>query len=182
MRTCGNLVVALAAVIPTTLLGGDLAESGPMIGAPPEAFQVWDVTGPNAGRSLCYRCDYGAEPVVCVFTRNINASVTKLAEQIDADIAKNSVLKSYLVWLAPNTDGNEAVLKNAARTHAIKNVPLTILGNTEGPKGYRIDPDAEVTVVFWKGGEVRKVHAFAQGDLSDETIKKIIEDLPKILR
>ena len=173
-----GLVFAVA----TSFFAGDPPKSGPPVGEPPAAFQVWDVTGPNAGRSLCYRCEYGAEPVVCVLTRNMDAPVTKLVEKIDAKIAQNSVLKSYMVLLAANDSTNEQLLKTSAKTRDITHVPLTILGKTEGPQGYEIASDAEITVVLWGGGQVRAVHAFAPGDLTDEKIKTVMEDLPKILR
>jgi hypothetical protein len=34
-------------------------ESGLKPGATPGAFQVVDVSGPNKGQQLCYRCSYG---------------------------------------------------------------------------------------------------------------------------
>ena len=46
-------------------------ESGLEEGASPAAFNVKDITGPSAGKSLCYRCQYGAMAVAVVFTSEV---------------------------------------------------------------------------------------------------------------
>ena len=48
------------------------AESGLKVGDAPPPYNVKDVTGPSAGKSLCYRCQYGQRPVVNIFaTREV---------------------------------------------------------------------------------------------------------------
>jgi hypothetical protein len=38
----------------------------------------------------------------------------------------------------------------------------------------KIAPDAEVTVICYKGGKVQANHAFAKGGLSDEKIDAVV--------
>ena len=44
-----------------------------------------------------------------------------------------------------------------------------------GPADYKIAPDADLTVVCFKGGKVTANHALAKGQLSDEKIDAIVE-------
>ena len=44
-----------------------------------------------------------------------------------------------------------------------------------GPPEFKISPDADVTVVCYKGGQVKANHAFAKGGLSDDKIDALVE-------
>jgi hypothetical protein len=47
-------VALAAAAIGAVAMGAEL-KSGLSVGSPAAAFNVKDITGPNAGKSLCYR-------------------------------------------------------------------------------------------------------------------------------
>src|ERR1700677_1405061 len=111
--------------------------SGLKPGEPPAAFQVQDVTGPAAGTKLCYRCRYGGNPVVAVFTHKLDANLTNLVKKVDAEVEKNN----------------------------IKNVPLTIYDGPLGPLDYKLSPKAETTVLMWVKSDVKVNHAFSDGKL-----------------
>jgi hypothetical protein len=51
----GLSAVAVSIVMVGTSLAGDPVQSGLKAGEPVNAFLVDDVTGPNKGKSLCYR-------------------------------------------------------------------------------------------------------------------------------
>ena len=53
--------------------------------------------------------------------------------------------------------------------------------NAVGPTKYKIDEKANVTVMMWVDSNVVVNHAYADGDLSEVAIAKIIEDTAKIL-
>ncbi len=124
---------------------------------------------------------YGASPVVCVFTRTTSEPLTSLVKQVDAAIAKNSSLKSFVVYLTDDPDKDAATLKSLAAECGLKSVPLTITDDVGGPPSYRLSPDAEVTVLMWRGGQVKVNHAFAPGQLTTAEVDVILADLPKIL-
>jgi hypothetical protein len=67
-------------------------ESGLKPGTQPSPFQVVDVTGPNKGKELCYRCQFGGSPVVAAFVKN---DVTK-ATQLISDLQKISIPLVFL--------------------------------------------------------------------------------------
>ena len=51
----GISLVAVSIVMVGTSLAGDAVESGLKIGEFVNPFQVDDITGPNKGKTLCYR-------------------------------------------------------------------------------------------------------------------------------
>lgn len=161
---------------------GDL-ESGLKVGDRPGAFNVKDVTGPNAGKSLCYRCSYGSRPVVNVFVREVNDELATLIKQVDEVVAKNDDKKmaAFVVVLAEDADKIAPQLEEMAKKNGIKHVPLTIFDGEAGPSDYNIAEKADVTVMMWNKSEVKANMALGKGELNEDAIKTIIDDTQKIL-
>src|SRR5688572_30643953 len=91
-------------------------KSGLGAGEAPAAFNVKDITGPNKGKSLCYRCQYGARPVAAVFTREITPEVTALVSELDATVGNNQGKKmaAFVVLLTDDADGGAKQLTKLA--------------------------------------------------------------------
>ena len=85
--------VACVAMLSITASAGEV-KSGLQVGDSPPPFYVADVTGPAAGKKLCYRCKYGARPVVSIFAREMNDDVKQLVSKIDAVVGKNKSEKN----------------------------------------------------------------------------------------
>lgn len=136
--------------------------SGLKPGKAPAAFQVQDVTGPAAGTKLCYRCRYGGNPVVAVFTHKIDDKVTALVKKVDEEVAKNKDkrMKAFVVLLTDDPDHAESKLKALAEKNKIENVPLTIFDGPMGPPDYQLSDKADVTVLMWVKSDVKVNHAF----------------------
>ena len=158
-------------------------QSGLQVGDAPGAYNVKDVTGPNKGKSLCYRCNYGSRPVVNVFAREVNDELSKLIKEVDNVVAKNGDKKmaAFVVVLAEDADQIVPQLEAMAQKHGIKNVPLTIFDGEAGPGDYNISEQADVTVMMWNKSEVKANVALAKGQLNDQVIGTIISDTQKIL-
>lgn len=180
----------LAAAVAITLAVGtglwsyaDEVKSGLKLGDEPAAFEVKDATGPAAGTSLCYRCRYGGSPVVSIFTRKIDANVTGLIKQVDAEIEKNKEkkMKAFVVLLTDDPDAAEPMLKEVAKKNDIKNVPLTIFDGPAGPPDYQLSEKSETTVMMWVKSDVKVNQAFAPGKLDKKAIEAILKDTQKIL-
>jgi len=160
---------------------GDPVKSGLSIGDFVAPFDVDDVTGPNKGKTLCYRWRYGGSPVVCVFARQTSETLASLVKKIDEKIGENGKLKAFVVLLASDSDKASSALKELASKHQIKHVPLTMLGELEGPASYELSKSADVTVLMWVNQKVAVNHAY-KGSLSDKDIEAIVADIPKILK
>jgi len=121
--------------------------------------------------------------VVCVFARKIDGPLTSLVKQINEEVGKQGDKKlcSFVVFLTDDTDAIAPQIEKLADKEKIANVPLTIGEIAAGPPSYKIDKDAEVTVMLWKKQKVVSNHAFKAGELHKKQIEAIIKDIPKIL-
>ena len=182
MKIIGAVSLALTAFV-NTCQAAEL-ESGLRVGDYPHAFYVSDVTGPSAGQTLCYRCRYGARPVVSIFARSTDASVMKLVKQIDDVVATNykeQQMAAFVILLTDRPKNHKKSLIAAAKEQQLSHTPLTTYPKTDGPRKYRIHEDAAVTVVMWVDGDVKSNHTFAKGKLTDEAIRRVVGDTSKIL-
>ena len=119
--------------------------------------------------------------MVCVFARKTEGPLTSLVKSIDAEIAKNKKLKSFVVVLTDDSGKTAKTLKAMAADCRLKSVPLTLVADPKGPGDYEIAQDADVTVMMWKGTEVKVNHAYKAGALTEADVKTIVAELPKIL-
>ncbi len=181
-----RLIIPAVALIPlialTTMAIAAEVKSGLDPGKTTTAFVVKDITGPNQGKSLCYRCAYEDRPVTCIFIREINDKVAGLIQQIDATVADNKSkdMKAFVVLLTDEADAGAKQLTKLAETKGIKNVPLTLF-DADGPLRYKISKDAAVTILMWKKATVAVNHAFDSAKLTEDQIKAVISDTSKIL-
>lgn len=159
-------------------------KSGLQVDDYPAAFNVTDITGPSAGEKLCYRCQYGARPVVSIFVRQMDENTARLVKEVDAIVAKNSEDKkmaAFVTVLSDDPDAQEVALKKTAEDQKIKHTPLTVFENAVGPAKYKINEKANVTVMMWVDSNVKVNYAFADGELTAEAISKVVKDTEKIL-
>ncbi len=177
--------LSLAGLMACAGLAFAAAKSGLEVGSEVPAFYVQDVTGKFAAeKPLCYRCRYGARPVVTVFTHNPDANIEALAKKIDAAVGehKREKMAAFVVVLSDKPKDHEAKLKEIAKkAGGLSNVPLTTFENAEGPAEYKLSKEAETTVMMWVEGEVKVNHAFAKGELNEKAIEAIMADTSKIL-
>lgn len=175
-------VFAFAGVV----LAADSVKSGLPVGQSVPAFNVTDCTGPNEGKTLCYRCQYGNRPVVAVFTRRLSDDLSGLVKELDSAVGshKDKDLKSFVVFMTDEPDAANSKLKAMASSGKIsKNVPLTVFQTSEGPDGYQISPDADVTVLVWNKSKVAANEAFGKGQkVSADDVKRVVASVQKALK
>lgn len=182
MKKVSLLGVALAAIVCFVVRAAD-SDAGLKKGDPVAAFNVKDITGPSAGKSLCYRCQYGARPVVSVFTRDVNDNVAKLVSEVDKIVGENKDKKmaGFVVVLAEDADKVAPKLEAIAKKYKIKNVPLTIFDGESGPPEYKIGKNAETTVMTWNKSAVKTNVALGKGELTEAKIKSLAADAEKVV-
>jgi hypothetical protein len=153
-------------------------------GSQPPAFVVTDVTGPEKGNELCYRCRYGGRPTVAVFARQLDENVASLIQQIDGTVAKNSDKKmsAFLVMMSDSPDDHKSSLERLANAKKITDTPLTIFKSSKGPEGYNVSEDSAVSVMMWTAEGVKVNHSFAAGKLTAEDVTKMVAETEKILK
>jgi hypothetical protein len=164
-------------------------KSGPQAGDLLGAFQVVKAAGaPNdgvkEGDELCYRCKLGNRPAVMVFARKSDASLANLVKQLDSVVAKNEEKKmaSFVSLLGDKPDDLKAEAKDLIEKSKAEHVAVVVpVDSKNGPDDYKINPDADVTVLIYRQGKVAVNHTLAAGQLDDGQIKSIIADTSKIL-
>lgn len=160
---------------------GDMQEvvfkSGMEIGEVPLPFDVNDVTGPNKGKHLCYRCLYGGRPVVGIFVREFDENAKTLIKKIDQEVAnhQDEKMAAFVVLLTDDPESAKPELQKIATETKIKNVPLTVFQGTDGPRGYNVKKDAIVNVMMWEG-DVKANRAYQKGQLNNQEIEEVLAD------
>ena len=120
--------------------------------------------------------------MVNIQARKITDNLTSLVKELDGmvnsaeDKEGNDTKHAFVVYITDEEDEAAKELETIAEKHEIKNIPLTIFDGVTGPRGYDIAKDAEVTVMMWKGQEVKINHAFAANKLDKQAVKKVLED------
>lgn len=175
---CGVVLAAVSAGV----IAGEL-KSGLEAGKSVPAFNVRDITGPSKGKSLCYRCKYGSQPVVAVFTRSVDGAVESLVKGVDEKVVANKDHKmaAFVVMLTSDADKAEKKLADVAKAKSITATPLTVFEGEAGPDGYNISKDAEVNVMMWVDGKVKVNKAFSKGELKDKDVADLVAETAKIL-
>ena len=119
--------------------------------------------------------------MVCVFARKTSEPLASLVKKIDAKIGENDALKSFVVIMTSEGEKTPEVLRKLAKEASVKHVPLTMIGEKDGPPDYEISADADVTVLMWNEGKVKSGFGF-KGDLSEKDIETIMSGIPKLLK
>ena len=118
--------------------------------------------------------------MVCVFARKTSEPLASLVKQIDSKIGENNELKSFVVILTREGDKAAEDLRKLAADAGVKHVPLTVHRDPAEVPDYELSKDADVTVVMWSGHKVKAARGF-KGDLTEENIRAIMADVPKVL-
>jgi archaellum component FlaG (FlaF/FlaG flagellin family) len=103
-----------------------------------------------------------------------------LVKKLDAAAVANKDCKmGSFVVLMTDDDKMEDALKKMAEKEGLKKVVLTI-DNPTGPPKWKIEKDADVTVILYAKNTVKESMAFEKGKLDDKAIEKVIAGLDSI--
>ena len=119
-----------------------------------------------------------------IFARKTDDALASLVKQIDKLVAANQDKKMASVVNILGKDAEKSKTGTAAfaKKHEFANVALVVpRENENGPKSFKINPKADITVLIYKGLKVKANHALTAGHLNEKTIKAIIADTGKIL-
>ena len=176
-------LTAVALVLGVAVSAQAEVTSGPQVGDQVGAFTVTKVAGNpddgvEAGKSLCYRCKMGARPVVMVFARTADPKLAKLLKKIEEEVAEHESdkLTSFVNMIGGDADSLKKAAAEFVKSNDLKRIAFVVPEDVKnGPADFKISPDADVTVVCYKGGTVKANHAFAKGQLDDAKIEAIVK-------
>ena len=176
-------VMAVALAFGVAVVASAEVTSGPAVGDMVGAFTVTKVTGnPDDGvadgRTLCYRCKMGQRPVVMIFARSADEKLAKLCKELDEEFEEHAddKLTGFVNMIGSDAESLKKASADFVAKHGIKRLAFVVPEDTQhGPPDFKIAPDADLTVVCYKGGKVQANHAFSKGQLDDAKIEAIVK-------
>ena len=182
-----NEVVAADTVATTAEQKKEAVKSGLQPGDKTFAFHVQDVTGPRAGKTLCYACAFGKHSVINIQTTKLDNELLSLLKALDPLVASPSKIKgdskhAFVVFLTEDPGVAEKELAAVAKKLGLKNIPLTIYDDFAGPKPYKLSKHAELTVMMWDKNKVTANHAFSAGGMSKDDVRAVLASAKKHLK
>ena len=119
-----------------------------------------------------------------IFARKSDGHLASLVKKLDEALSEHrgQKLAAFVNFLGKDADALTAAAKDLAKEQAIENVALVVPADQpNGPEQYQISPDAELTVMLYKGLEVKANHVLPKDGLDEKANKAILDDLSKIL-
>jgi hypothetical protein len=162
-------------------------KSGPQVGEKPLPFTSNFVTGPQRGQQYCYVCQLKDEPALLAFSRGTDGASERLLKQIRDAVRqyRDRKLFGWMVLLGPTGTAAETALERAAYSmaeHASSTeVPVAALGDPAGPPGYRIAPEAHVTLLIFRSGKVLYNRAYTAKEWTPRAADEALKVLPSLL-
>lgn len=143
-------------------------------------FHVQDVTGPRKGKSLCYACAFAKHSVINIHTTKLTEELLAVIKGVDEMVSSAAQIKgdskhAFVVYLTEDIEAATTDLEAIAKKYELTNVPLTIYDELTGPPPYKLSKEAEVTIMMWADQKVSKNLAFANKELDEAAVKKILE-------
>ena len=178
-----HVTAMVAALVVTAAVASAEVTSGPQVVESVGAFLVTKVTGnPDDGvadgKTLCYRCRMGNKPVVMVFARSADEKFAKFLTKLEEELEEHAdeQLTAFVNMIGTDAESLKKATADFAAKHDFKRIAFVVPEEVEnGPEDFKIAPDADLTVVCYKGGTVKANHAVAKGGLNDDMIDAMVE-------
>src|SRR5487761_608394 len=109
-----------------------------------------------------------------IFARKSDAALASLVKKLDESIEKHAdeKLKVFVNLLGDDRDKLEDQAEQLVADQKLKNIPVVVpVENEEGPANYGLNPEAGLTVLFYRGMSVKANRAFGE----DEFTKKRVD-------
>ena len=121
-----------------------------------------------------------------IFSQKTDDAFASLVKKLDPVVEANSDKKmsSFVAFLGADAEALQGDVEKFAETTKVKQIPLTISIEPDGPESYGLNKDAAYTVLIYKDPVVEGVlvnHALKEGELTKEKIDEIVKDTAKIL-
>ncbi|MCH5374061.1 MAG: hypothetical protein JJ992_08795 [Planctomycetes bacterium] len=115
-----------------------------------------------------------------MFAKAPGDDLASLAKQIDKVVAANAdkKLAAVINFTGESTDEYQEKIAKFAEDNAIKNIALTV---TADAKRFKVSDDAEVTVMHYKGKQVKFNYSSDKSGLDEKAVKAIVDGVQKIL-
>lgn len=178
--TCAVLVTGV--IVPSQ--GDETASPGELeISDEVPSFYVRAVTGPLAGKSVCYVCRNGDRPAVIVLLRELGDDSTALLKQLDQVVNEHRAegLRCFAVLLTENPQRDAARLQTMAFDEKIA-LPLTLASHATIQGSILAFPrESAVSVITYSERKIVQRFSFPAGACDDKSRKSVIVASQKLL-
>jgi hypothetical protein len=177
------LTLPLALALAHPLNATDPCVSGVPVGKRPGPYSFLIATGAQRGQQTCYICEQheGNKPAAVVFARTLSDPLSKLLSKLEAAGADKKET-GYKVWMTQLTATADLdALARWAQKQSLKNIPIGAFEDADGPPSYKLNKDADVTVILFVKQKVVANFAFRAGELDDKSINEVLKAVPQIL-
>jgi hypothetical protein len=156
--------------------------SGLRTGQRPGPYSSVVVLGEQRGQSHCFICETADRPAVIVFARSLSDPLGKLVTGLDQAVLdrKASELRSWVTFLGTEESVLAPQILKWGKKYAVRGISLAVFEDPEGPPSYRLNRDADVTILLSVKQKVVRNFAFRPGELTDERIAEVLKALPDI--
>ena len=133
----------------------------------------------------------GYDLVALIFAREVNDNLTGLVKMIDKQLGESAARRQgqghnkfgvFVVFLSDDANLNGQLQGLVAREGLGHVVISRARDNAKGPPRYKVNPEAELTVVVYKDQDaVVANHVLASEELTANRTKEIVQSLQKVL-
>jgi hypothetical protein len=152
------------------------------VGKRPGPYSFLVATGAQRGQQTCYICEQheGNKPGIVVFARTTSDPLGKLLAKLDAEALahKDGGCKVWMTLLAEKADLD--ALAKWAQKQGLKSAPVGAFEDADGPPAYKLNRDADVTVVLFTKQKTVATFAFRAGALDDKGIEQVLKAVPQL--
>jgi hypothetical protein len=179
--------MGLAVILSAVAVAAEPLTSGPQVDDKVVTpFAPLNINGESAGEMNCLVCQNQDNPVVMIFAREVTPELTKLVKRVDQITGKHkdAQMGSFVVFCR-DEEGLKDQLKSMARDQELKNLVLSVWLEPKSPdapnpiKKYRVNKDADVTVVLYTDNKVKANYAFRKGELTEKDVDAIVAAVPE---
>jgi hypothetical protein len=160
----------------------DPCVSGVPAGKRPGPYSFLVATGPQRGQQTCYICEQheGNKPAAVVFARTLSDPLASLLSKLEASGAdkKDSGYKVWMTQLTASADLD--ALAKWAQKQGLKTTPIGAFEDADGPPSYKLNKDADVTILLFTKQKVVANFAFRTGEFNDKAIDEVLKTVPQL--
>jgi hypothetical protein len=153
--------------------------SGPQPGEYLQPFRVLEATGPHARREVDFVSEFGDDPTLLIFFRDIDRNVYRTLWPCDRYASGRAAegLKTLFVYLTSDKVEGERRMQAVARSLSLT-VPVAVsVDGAEGPGSYGLNKNVAVTALFARNRKVVHNRAIIQPGAKEA--QQIIAELVK---
>ena len=161
----------------------DPCVSGLQVGQRPGPYSFVVATGKERGQLTCYVCETADKPAVIVFARTPSKEIGELVSALDKAVAdpKNAPLRGWVTFLSNDQPKMDPQVVDWGKKHAVKVMPLGVFEDEIGPPAYRLNKEADATVLLFVKQKVVANFAFRKGELTEKARAEVLKAIPKVV-